>query len=85
MEAKPKRTLQKKQTYKPKADRLPEACPICSRIEILVWDHVHASGFFRGYICHRCNVALGLLDDDVRRLRKAIEYLESKMIARNVA
>jgi hypothetical protein len=29
----------------------------------------------RGLLCHRCNVALGLLDDDPERLASAILYL----------
>lgn len=31
----------------------------------------------RGILCHRCNWAIGLLDDDPRRLRRAALYLES--------
>lgn len=29
----------------------------------------------RGVLCNRCNLALGLFDDDLERLRKAIRYL----------
>lgn len=42
----------------------------------LVVDHCHGTGKIRGLLCHNCNRALGLLQDDVETLRKAIEYLK---------
>ena len=55
-------------------------CPLCRRISKrrLVWDHDHATNAFRGYICHRCNVALGLVDDDAETLLRMIAYLDLK-------
>jgi len=38
-------------------------------------DHCHTNGDVRGILCHRCNLALGLFQDDVQRLREAINYL----------
>ena len=46
-----------------------ESCP-------LVIDHCHDTGLVRGLLCHNCNRALGLLQDDVSALHRAIEYLE---------
>ena len=43
---------------------------------LLVVDHNHTTGEVRGLLCHNCNRALGLLKDDVKVLKKAIEYLE---------
>lgn len=40
------------------------------------WDHDHSSGLFRGWICMRCNVALGLVRDSVEVLHLMINYLE---------
>jgi hypothetical protein len=40
-------------------------------------DHDHATGIIRGILCHHCNVALGLVRDDVRVLRNLIAYLET--------
>ena len=61
-------------------------CAICERPEVsidtrtgevfrLSVDHCHESGKVRGLLCHRCNRAIGLLDDDPDVLRKAIGYL----------
>lgn len=43
----------------------------------LVVDHCHSSGAVRGLLCHNCNRALGLLQDDIGNLNRAIGYLES--------
>jgi hypothetical protein len=61
-------------------------CAICDRPETsidtrtgevfrLSVDHCHDTGKVRGLLCHRCNRAIGLLDDDPAVLRKAINYL----------
>ena len=38
-------------------------------------DHDHATGEFRGILCHRCNVGLGYMKDDPVILQGAISYL----------
>ena len=40
-------------------------------------DHDHVTGEFRGWLCAKCNSALGLMQDSPTILRKAIEYLET--------
>lgn len=54
-------------------------CAICRKRQPsgqrLVVDHCHRSGVTRGLLCHKCNMALGLLFDDIELLRAAIEYL----------
>lgn len=38
-------------------------------------DHDHDSGQVRGILCHGCNVALGLLKEDVTRIEKLAVYI----------
>jgi len=56
-------------------------CEICGRAEPgnrftrLSIDHDHATGKFRGLLCHRCNKAIGLFGDDTSLLLAAVSYL----------
>lgn len=55
----------------------PDACEACGGNDGgIVFDHCHERMHPRGWICDRCNVALGCLRDDIDRLRKLIVYLE---------
>lgn len=62
-------------------------CAICEHPEkqkdvrygtplFLAVDHDHNTNKVRGLLCSACNVAIGKMDDDPGRLRKAAEYLE---------
>ena len=56
-------------------------CKICGTIECktgraLSVDHCHNTSKIRGLLCANCNTALGLMGDDVVRMRKAIKYLK---------
>jgi predicted nucleic acid-binding Zn ribbon protein len=42
----------------------------------LVVDHCHSTGKVRGLLCHNCNRALGLLQDNLETLKNAQLYLE---------
>lgn len=59
-------------------------CAICSKIasvtdpnKKLAVDHNHKTGFVRGLLCHKCNLALGYLKDDVELFEKAIYYIKN--------
>lgn len=59
--------------------RRPESAKRRGRVKPLAVDHCHDSSHVRGLLCGRCNAAIGLLQDDVKVLQQAIEYLtESK-------
>lgn len=65
-------------------------CPLCkivledskqtskgdSNKAIGVVDHCHYSGKVRGILCSKCNRGLGLLQDNLEILKRAIHYLE---------
>jgi len=63
-------------------------CPICIKDAEAVkgtgntkngsWvvDHCHTTEEFRGWLCHKCNRALGGFDDSVDTLERAITYLK---------
>ena len=54
-------------------------CAICKRLNVngkeLNVDHCHVTKIFRGLLCDRCNLVLGLIYDDVETLYAAIAYL----------
>ena len=57
----------------------PAQCENCDRVfekGKIHLDHCHDTGKFRGWLCNRCNLALGHLGDNVKGLKRAIAYLE---------
>jgi 5-methylcytosine-specific restriction endonuclease McrA len=71
--------------YNRMLQRQGHACAICGSKETRgpwrdhhKWpiDHDHKTGAVRGLLCHICNMALGLIDDNVNTLRRMIRYLE---------
>jgi hypothetical protein len=57
------------------------SCAICGKHESqnknkkLFVDHDHITGKVRELLCHGCNTGIGLLQDDVDLLQKALDYL----------
>lgn len=45
----------------------------------LIVDHCHASGKVRGMLCDKCNLVLGLVDDDPEVLARMINYLNGHL------
>lgn len=61
-------------------------CPICLKnkdqlqgtggnASVWVIDHDHIANTFRGFLCHNCNRGIGVFQDDIERLKRAINYL----------
>lgn len=64
------------ETYKEMLKAQDNKCAICKRVrKRIVIDHDHKTGVVRGILCDGCNIMLGHLDDDVKFLKSAIDYL----------
>jgi hypothetical protein len=56
----------------------PLGCECCGRLRDknnLNLDHCHLTGIFRGWLCRKCNVGIGLLGDSPDGVARAAEYL----------
>ena len=57
-------------------------CAICGDLFIkpsdAYVDHNHKTGEIRGLLCKRCNLSIGLFDDDSELMKKAMEYCRNK-------
>jgi hypothetical protein len=62
------------------------ACHICrepeSRARRLSLDHDHTTGALRGFLCNRCNMVLGQINDSVATLEAAIRYLKDPPLSK---
>lgn len=69
-------------TYVSMLDEQEGCCKICkttssntTRTDRLVVDHCHDTGEVRGLLCAKCNMAIGLLDDDPEKIQAALNYI----------
>ena len=53
-----------------------ELCELCGKGGRICFDHCHESGKFRGWICRRCNLVLGLVADESKLLILLSDYLK---------
>jgi hypothetical protein len=54
----------------------PDSGSMCS--QRLFVDHCHLTEKVRGLLCHHCNTALGLFQDNINILQSAITYVEQR-------
>jgi len=80
-------TLKKKygitlQQWNEQFARQGNACAICRTTEVpnatrdWVTDHNHKTNSIRGILCRKCNMAIGLLKDDFKIIRRAVMYVK---------
>lgn len=56
----------------------PATCEVCGSGQgLIVFDHNHSTGKFRGWICIPCNKTLGTVHDDPAVLLKLADYLKN--------
>ena len=58
----------------------PRCCECCDKPpssghKSLCLDHNHETGEFRGWLCCSCNLAIGMLGDNIEGVFKAVRYL----------
>lgn len=71
--------------YRTRLERLagrprPAVCEVCKQPpgkKALAFDHNHTTGKFRGWLCTKCNTAIGQTNDNPKLLRKLVTYLEN--------
>lgn len=53
------------------------SCAICEKSIAIKYhiDHCHTSGIVRSLLCSKCNQAIGLLDEDQKKIQKAADYI----------
>jgi hypothetical protein len=54
----------------------PIACEVCGNRGKICFDHDHGTNKFRGWLCEKCNLAIGQGRDDPKLLRLLAQYLE---------
>ena len=54
----------------------PKLCEVCGLEGTICFDHCHVTEKFRGWICNKCNTALGMVNDNPEVLRALAAYLE---------
>lgn len=62
--------------YKHKGAVRPERCEVCGSDKRICFDHDHATGVHRGWLCDRCNRILGAARDDPKILHGLADYLD---------
>lgn len=55
----------------------PELCELCYTALATDADHDHSTGKTRGWLCHPCNLGLGMFKDDPALMRAAANYIEA--------
>lgn len=63
----------------------PFYCPVCEKTIIrqykndVTLDHSHEDGKIRGWICRQCNSSIGMMDEDVNILGRAVLWIQGTL------
>ena len=63
----------------------PFHCPVCEKTFIrqfkndVTLDHYQVNGEIRGWICRQCNSSIGMMDEDVSILKRAIKWIQGAL------
>ena len=58
-------------------EKCDNTCQICQKKSDLCLDHCHNRLKFRGFLCSKCNSAIGFFDENIDILKNAIEYIQN--------
>jgi len=73
--AKAQRARSKARPQNGRAAERPAYCEACGKPGRICFDHCHATGRFRGWLCNGCNTALGYVMDSPETLLALAAYL----------
>lgn len=65
--------------YNKKLEHQDYKCAICNMPQgkrALAVDHNHSTGQVRDLLCHKCNTSIGLMDENIDKIKSLISYLE---------
>lgn len=54
----------------------PKKCPTCLQLGKMCIDHDHETKELRGWLCKKCNIALGYMQDDYESIIRLSEYIK---------
>jgi len=66
-------------TYQELIKKQNKKCGICKRNTKLYVDHCHNTKNVRGLLCHKCNIAIGMFNDNKKIILNAINYLSESI------
>lgn len=55
--------------------------PSSRKVDSWSVDHCHKTGRVRGLLCNRCNIGIGIFNDDIEILKACIEYLTTSSVS----
>ena len=75
-----------RKALKAQAPPKPSICECCGKQSSdIVLDHCHEKKEFRGGVCRFCNAGIGLLQDNIDGVEKALTYLKGYYNKRNTS